>query len=540
MARQPTRTGTIFRYVRSTPERPCASCGAVRGHFVVRCSAPDGSRPLFHLDPSKDDKDRRAWAKGEATKITEELWRQGLGAAPRAGRVRRKLDAGSAGAWFDTWIADREAKGYTSTRDNVSHYREHIEPMLGEIHIRDWTPDDLRGLCRYLDTKVQAGGMAWKTATNVWGTATKMCDDAQSSKLDALRVRSDNPAADVKGPDRGARKALQYLYPSELLMFVGCQRVPLRWRRAVALAVYQYPRLGELRALRWDDLDLPHGTAHVHRAFDRASGDIKATKTKTPRRFSIEPTLLPLLRAMHAEAGGTGLVIDLPSDRDMARGLRRWLKVAGVKRANLYERSATSKPIRFHDLRASGVTWRAVRGDDPLKIQHDAGHTDFKTTQGYIREADAVRDGFGETFPPLPIALLGQGGSSGSGAGPLSQPLSQGVQVVEILAERTGLEPGKEDAIQYQNGSIRDRGDAAPATDSDGKCPKGRDPVTACDSVTADLAEARRLAVALEALTTEPNAAPIARRLRELLDAASPTAEVTDLDVERAKRRPKG
>ena len=35
-----------------------------------------------------------------------------------------------------------------------------------------------------------------------------------------------------------------------------------------------------------------------------------------------------------------------------------------------------------------------------------AGHRNFATTQGYIREAEAVRDGFGDVFPALPGALL--------------------------------------------------------------------------------------------------------------------------------------
>ena len=43
----------------------------------------------------------------------------------------------------------------------------------------------------------------------------------------------------------------------------------------------------------------------------------------------------------------------------------------------------------------------AIRGDDPLKIMQRAGHEDFATTQGYIREAEAVRAGFGDVFPPL-------------------------------------------------------------------------------------------------------------------------------------------
>jgi hypothetical protein len=43
-----------------------------------------------------------------------------------------------------------------------------------------------------------------------------------------------------------------------------------------------------------------------------------------------------------------------------------------------------------------------VRGDDPLKIRHRAGHTDFATTQRYIRLAEALREGFGTPFPALP------------------------------------------------------------------------------------------------------------------------------------------
>jgi integrase len=95
-------------------------------------------------------------------------------------------------------------------------------------------------------------------------------------------------------------------------------------------------------------------------------------------------------------------VVKLPCDRDMARGLRLWLKRAGVDRAELHTATPTRKALTFHDLRATGLTWLAVRGDEPLKIMQRAGHSDFKTTQGYIREAEAVREGFGRVFPPLP------------------------------------------------------------------------------------------------------------------------------------------
>lgn len=35
-----------------------------------------------------------------------------------------------------------------------------------------------------------------------------------------------------------------------------------------------------------------------------------------------------------------------------------------------------------------------------------AGHENIPTTQTYIRAAEAIREGFGEMFPPLPQVLF--------------------------------------------------------------------------------------------------------------------------------------
>jgi hypothetical protein len=67
----------------------------------------------------------------------------------------------------------------------------------------------------------------------------------------------------------------------------------------------------------------------------------------------------------------------------------------------------TRKALAWHDLRATRIAWMAIRGDDPLHIQHRAGHTCFfATTQGYIRQAEAVRAWFGDVFPPLDALLV--------------------------------------------------------------------------------------------------------------------------------------
>ncbi len=79
-----------------------------------------------------------------------------------------------------------------------------------------------------------------------------------------------------------------------------------------------------------------------------------------------------------------------------------------MKRAELFADDATRKQIRFYDLRATGITWLAIRGVDPLRIKQQAGHGSFSTTEGYIRCADVLGTAIGDVFPTLPKALHGR------------------------------------------------------------------------------------------------------------------------------------
>jgi integrase len=315
------------------------------------------------------------------------------------------------------WLDSREGR-VVSIADERARMTKHVLPILGLYDVKTADREKIERLRDDLDRKIVRGELAWKTAASVWTLVTSMFDDAMNAKQRALRVREDNPCRDVRAPDRGDRKAKQYLYPDEFLRFVSCERVPLDWRRAVALAVYTYARDGELRVMRWDegDVDLEHGVIHITRAWDRRKpGDLKGTKSGETRRFALEPHLLPMLQAMHAEHGAKGMIVRM-RELHASRGLRRWLKVAKVDRPELHRDTPTSKAITFHDLRATGITWCAIRGDDALKIMSRAGHASLSTTQIYIREAENLRDGFGAPFPPLPPALLGKDADEASTA----------------------------------------------------------------------------------------------------------------------------
>jgi integrase len=400
--------------------------------------------PQWHARFTRADKSRTTWLPLDPTIPPGDEARARTCAAWLASQVKH-VDVVKGiepvASYAERWLADREGR-IVAVADNRSRMRLHILPLIGECDVRTFSRNDVEAVRDSLDAKIASGELAWGTAAGCWHLLTTMCRDAMSSKQKALRVRDDNPCRDVKPPETGEAKAKQYLYPSEFLAFVSCERVPLRWRRAVALAVYTYAREGELRALRWDggDLDMDHGTLAITRAVNTRTGKIDSTKSGETRRFAVEAELLPLLRMMKREAHGRGPMFPIPKLGNMADRLRRWLKRAGVTRPELHNATATSKAITWHDLRATGITWMAVRGDAPLTIKQRAGHSAFSTTEVYIRTAEAIRAGFGVAFPPLPACLLGRGASDNVIEASVTEKISRSA-VKQARSSRNGIYP---------------------------------------------------------------------------------------------------
>ena len=369
----------------------------------VRVTRANGKRHVVRFDPGTTPDDAR--------KLAPEI---AAGAQFAIGAHEGDTVTEYAKRWC-TWRDDR-GLGCVA-KDRVTLAR-HVLPHVGMLPIALVTRDDLKRLVVALDDKARVGSYVdadgkrfsfrCKTGANAWAVARALFRDACRAKRPDLCVRDDNPAGEIAGPDMGPSKAKAYLWPSEFLALVSCERVPVRWRRLFALAVYTFARAGELAALEWEDVDLVHRTIHIHRAVDgvRDRRYTKPTKSNVARRIPIEPMLLPLLEAMRREAGGKGRVFHLPSLSILSRKLHVYLARAHVERADLHTSDVTRRAIRFHDLRASGITWCAIRGDDPLKISQRAGHASFETTRIYLREAENLSHGFGDVFPVLPASLL--------------------------------------------------------------------------------------------------------------------------------------
>jgi integrase len=405
-------------WVLATSKRP--------GHYASRLALADGGKPWVHHDPGPRSKEAHERAREKGRSWQEKADAKGLtsadfGLVPRG--PRKSVEPAEKPAeptttpgapetvekYAGRWIKARTGR-VASVGDNASHMEHHVLPVLGPLVMAKVTRADVERVVSALDAKVLAGDFSAKTAKNVWGTCSKLFDDATNAKpATGLRCLATDPTNGVRGPDDDeADKLLQFLYPSEFAAFIACEDVPLRWRRNATLAVYLCLRDGEQRALKWPAVDLEHGVVTIQETYDRREGeDREGTKSGAARVVPIRAELIPLLEAMQVESGGEGYVCALPSLRDMARGLRRWLKRANVERAQLHTGTSVSKQLRWHDLRATGATWLAVEGKGPTEIRDVLGHTQTSMTDRYMRAAAMLRGGrFGQPFPPLPAPLL--------------------------------------------------------------------------------------------------------------------------------------
>jgi integrase len=167
-------------------------------------------------------------------------------------------------------------------------------------------------------------------------------------------------------------------------------------------------RRSELAALTAGDVDFAHETISISKQVDRKKKTAtKKTETRRTRTIDIEPNLLPLVVQLAKEARTpTGRLLHMPPAEDCAELLRKDLWAVGARDDRLHTEDATRTMMVFHCLRDSGLTHMAVRGDSPIVIPWRGGHTDFKTTQGYLDRGRVKARRIGQPLPPLPPDLL--------------------------------------------------------------------------------------------------------------------------------------
>jgi integrase len=262
----------------------------------------------------------------------------------------------------------------TTVADYGSILRRHLAPHFGQAGIDKITTEQI-GI--YMAAKAREG-LKTKTISNhlnfthgLFGFAVKR------------GWTETNPVANVDRPRvSGTDPDIRYLARSEieaLLRAVPDDRLGPTDRTLYLTATMAGLRMGELVALRWQDVDWIAGVVRIRRTYTRGQFGTPKSRRST-RAVPVADRLAGELERhfqRSAYQADEDLVFGHPDTggpydpSKMRKRFKGALKAAGLR------------PVRFHDLRHSYGTAMAAAGAPLRALQEWMGHRDYKTTSIY-------------------------------------------------------------------------------------------------------------------------------------------------------------
>jgi integrase len=360
------------------------------------CASRSGSRcsckPTYqaHVWSARDGKRIRKTFK---TLAEARAWRQEAQVAlrrrtmkaPSQLSLRDAAEAWLAGAAEGT-IRNRSGDEYKPSvlRGYEQALRNRILPELGGARLSDVTRADLQDLA----DRLLAEGLDPSTIRNTFLPVRALFRRAVARGDVAV-----NPTTGLELPAvRGRRDRIAAPAEAERLVDALSASDRALW----ATAFYAGLRLGELRALRHDDVDLAAGVIRVRRSWDQRAGEI-APKSRAGVRDVPIPTALRSHLAAHRLAAATeaGLVFGRSPSNPFnpptvnARARRAWT-AAGLAPIGLHEARHTYASLMI----AAGVNAKALAtylGHSSVTITYDRyGHL----MPGNAGEAVALLDAY--------------------------------------------------------------------------------------------------------------------------------------------------
>ena len=294
----------------------------------------------------------------------------------------------------------RYIKRKKSADSDEARLRHYIYEHIGKVAIRDFAPPQGLELAEEVMAELPPPSeLSHSTARHVAQVMSRVL----SLAVYPLRILPVHPLPRGFLPKRTDDKAKTYVYPDEDAQLMRCRKVPLVERLFYGFLIREGTRAGEVRELQLYELDLVHGWGHLDE-----------TKNGKPKDWALHPGTVEGLKryrdrfmaSKHSHtfvfAREDGRLLD---QWDLAEHLRNYLKLAGVKRSQLFLANQNRIMLRAHDLRASFVTVSLAQGRSEAWVMDRTGHMSSQMLQKYRRLVRGHREqGLGD-FVPLCDAI---------------------------------------------------------------------------------------------------------------------------------------
>jgi len=279
--------------------------------------------------------------------------------------------------WLETDVA--KTKRESTFRDYEQVCRAHLIPVIGKVRLSELTPEHVDMVVNHAAAAGLAPGTV-RLVRTIFGAAL--------NRAIRWRVPGVENVVRMTDPPKMRRREMKYLDREQARLFTEAVKGN-RLEAFYLLALYCGLRLGELQALRWQDVDLEKGQLRIVNSYRYARLGLQEPKTDTSNRPITLPERVTAALRTHrlqqiveqadtGEAGipwlnEWGLVFTGEHGSPTARttihdGFKRLLREAGLPM------------IRFHDLRHTCATLRLAAGVAIKVVQEELGHARISTT----------------------------------------------------------------------------------------------------------------------------------------------------------------
>lgn len=363
----------------------------IRKRHSKGCSARDGGRcnckagyEAWVFSRRDGRKIRRTFArKAEAKSWRADAKRdldQGTLRAPKATTVHQAWEAWITGATAGT-ISNRSGDPFkpSALRAYRGAMENRVLPELGSLRLADLHRPDIQDFADALVTEGLSPSSVQTTLLPLRAIFRRAISRGE------LVV---NPCTGLELPAvRGRRE--RFASPEEAEILIAA--APSRDRAVWATAMYSGLRLGELRALRVEDVDLANGVIRVERGWDPVEGEIALKSHAGRRKVPITAVLRGFLtdHLAHTEREGSALIFGrtasdpFTANRVQGRADNAW-EAANTRERELAEEGgrepAVLERITPHACRHTFASLMIAAGVNAKALSTFMGHANISIT----------------------------------------------------------------------------------------------------------------------------------------------------------------